>query len=94
MRRPQAWARASRWSPSEVPLSVELGPGLIASIYDGIQRPLDDIMKISGNNLKARRRGPVAQSATGNGILSRRQRSEIEVCRWGRHRNRAGDRRL
>ncbi len=37
----------------EVPLSVELGPGLIASIYDGIQRPLDDIMKVSkGNNLK------------------------------------------
>ena len=36
----------------EVPLSVELGPGLIRSIYDGIQRPLDDIMKISGNNLK------------------------------------------
>ena len=33
-------------------MSVELGPGLIASIYDGIQRPLDDIMKISGNNLK------------------------------------------
>lgn len=36
----------------DVPMSVELGPGLIASIYDGIQRPLDDIMKISGNNLK------------------------------------------
>ena len=36
----------------EVPMSVELGPGLIRSIYDGIQRPLDDIMKISGNNLK------------------------------------------
>ncbi|MGI6007502.1 MAG: V-type ATP synthase subunit A [Ruminococcus sp.] len=36
----------------DVPLSVELGPGLISSIYDGIQRPLDDIMKISGNNLK------------------------------------------
>lgn len=34
------------------PLSVELGPGLISSIYDGIQRPLDDIMKISGYNLK------------------------------------------
>ncbi len=34
------------------PLSVELGPGLIGSIFDGIQRPLDDIMKISGNNLK------------------------------------------
>ena len=37
---------------TEIPLSVELGPGLITSIYDGIQRPLDDIMKIAGNNLK------------------------------------------
>jgi V/A-type H+-transporting ATPase subunit A len=36
----------------EVPMSVELGPGLISSIYDGIQRPLDDIMKVSGNSLK------------------------------------------
>lgn len=34
------------------PLSVELGPGLIGSIYDGIQRPLDKIMEISGSNLK------------------------------------------
>ncbi len=34
-----------------MPLSVELGPGLISSIYDGIQRPLDDIMKVCGNNL-------------------------------------------
>ena len=36
----------------EVPMSVELGPGLITSIYDGIQRPLDDIMKVSGSSLK------------------------------------------
>lgn len=35
-----------------MPLSVELGPGLIGSIFDGIQRPLDDIMKVSGNNIK------------------------------------------
>lgn len=35
-----------------MPLSVELGPGLIGSIFDGIQRPLDDIMKAAGNNLK------------------------------------------
>lgn len=34
------------------PMSVELGPGLIGSIYDGIQRPLDDIMNLAGNNLK------------------------------------------
>ena len=33
------------------PLSVELGPGLISNIYDGIQSPLEDIMKLSGNNL-------------------------------------------
>ena len=35
-----------------VPMSVELGPGLIGSIYDGIQRPLEEIMKVSGNSLK------------------------------------------
>ncbi|MCB5941043.1 V-type ATP synthase subunit A [bacterium 210820-DFI.6.52] len=34
------------------PMSVELGPGLIGSIFDGIQRPLDDIMKATGNNLQ------------------------------------------
>ncbi len=34
-----------------VPMSVELGPGLIGSIYDGIQRPLDAIMEATGGNL-------------------------------------------
>ncbi|MFR9147366.1 MAG: V-type ATP synthase subunit A [Mediterraneibacter sp.] len=54
----QVYEETSGLGPGEpvesmgVPMSVELGPGLIASIYDGIQRPLDDIMKISGNNLK------------------------------------------
>ncbi len=33
------------------PLSVELGPGLIESIFDGIQRPLDMLMKFSGNRI-------------------------------------------
>lgn len=34
------------------PLSVELGPGLIENIYDGIQRPLEVIMeKVQGNSL-------------------------------------------
>ena len=37
-----------------MPMSVELGPGLISSIYDGIQRPLDDIMKVTGSNLLQR----------------------------------------
>ncbi|MCR4563522.1 MAG: V-type ATP synthase subunit A [Clostridiales bacterium] len=34
------------------PLSVELGPGLIGSIYDGIQRPLEEIMKQTGSLLQ------------------------------------------
>ena len=33
------------------PLSVELGPGLLGSIFDGIQRPLEEIRKVTGNNL-------------------------------------------
>ena len=37
-----------------VPMSVELGPGLIGSIYDGIQRPLEKIMETSGSNLLKR----------------------------------------
>jgi len=36
---------------TNTPLSVELGPGLIENIYDGIQRPLNEIMKISGTNI-------------------------------------------
>jgi len=31
------------------PLSVELGPGLLGNIFDGIQRPLKDIAKMSGD---------------------------------------------
>jgi V/A-type H+/Na+-transporting ATPase subunit A len=31
------------------PLSVELGPGLIGSIYDGIQRPLDTLRQATGD---------------------------------------------
>ncbi|RKX94905.1 MAG: V-type ATP synthase subunit A, partial [Spirochaetes bacterium] len=31
------------------PLSVELGPGLIESIYDGVQRPLDMIKEVAGD---------------------------------------------
>ena len=54
----QVYEETSGLGPGEVvestgaPLSVELGPGLIGSIYDGIQRPLNEIMKIAGTNLK------------------------------------------
>jgi V/A-type H+-transporting ATPase subunit A len=33
---------------SGIPLSVELGPGLLTSIYDGIQRPLTEIRELTG----------------------------------------------
>ncbi|NLM68930.1 MAG: V-type ATP synthase subunit A [Firmicutes bacterium] len=33
------------------PLSVELGPGLIGTIFDGIQRPLEAIREIAGSNI-------------------------------------------
>ncbi len=34
---------------TEQPLSVELGPGLLSSIYDGVQRPLPVLMELSGD---------------------------------------------
>ena len=34
-----------------LPLSVELGPGLLESIYDGIQRPLTEIRKLTGSTI-------------------------------------------
>jgi len=34
-----------------LPLSVELGPGLIESIFDGIQRPLTDIREKTGDRI-------------------------------------------
>jgi V/A-type H+-transporting ATPase subunit A len=43
------------------PLSVYLGPGLIGSIYDGIQRPLKEIVKKSGSYLKPGIKAPPLQ---------------------------------
>lgn len=54
-----------------VPLSVELGPGLISSIFDGIQRPLVEIMNRTGNNLA---RGIEVPS------LSREKKWHFEPC--------------
>lgn len=54
----QVYEETSGLAPGEpvestgAPLSVELGPGLIGSIFDGIQRPLVDIMEATGTNLK------------------------------------------
>ena len=36
---------------TDAPLSVELGPGLIGGIYDGIQRPLDKLRALGGDRI-------------------------------------------
>ena len=43
--------RGDRVVSTGAPLSVELGPGLIGSIYDGIQRPLETMKLKYGSNL-------------------------------------------
>ena len=55
MRRPsRCTRRLSGLGPGAVvettgaPRSVELGPGIIENIYDGIQRPLEGIMRKAG----------------------------------------------
>ncbi len=53
----QVYEETSGLGPGEpvvstrAPLSVELGPGLIENIFDGIQRPLESIRTASGNNI-------------------------------------------
>ncbi len=54
----QVYEETSGLGPGEpvestgMPMSVELGPGLLRSIYDGIQRPLEVIKKKSGQRLQ------------------------------------------
>ncbi|MBT3275781.1 MAG: V-type ATP synthase subunit A, partial [Spirochaetales bacterium] len=43
---------------SAIPLSLELGPGIIGTIYDGIQRPLEKLFAISGNYIERGLRVP------------------------------------
>lgn len=53
----QVYEETSGLGPGEevvstgMPLSVELGPGLISTIYDGIQRPLERLYELSGTNI-------------------------------------------
>lgn len=54
----QVYEETSGLGPGEevvstgMPMSVELGPGLISTIYDGIQRPLEGLYKASGTNIQ------------------------------------------
>ena len=53
----QVYEETSGLGPGEkvettgMPLSVELGPGIIEGIYDGIQRPLTELVKQAGNRI-------------------------------------------
>ncbi|GAB6055000.1 ATP synthase subunit A [Methanobacterium alkalithermotolerans] len=54
----QVYEETAGLKPGEIvestggPLSVELGPGIIGSIFDGIQRPLEKIKIVAGDYIK------------------------------------------
>ncbi|MCI8611646.1 MAG: V-type ATP synthase subunit A [Clostridiales bacterium] len=43
--------RGERVVSTGAPLSVELGPGIVTNIYDGIQRPLEKMWELYGSNI-------------------------------------------
>lgn len=53
------------------PLSVELGPGLIETMYDGIQRPLEEMVAAVGPNITRGIKVPA---------LSRTKKWHFEPC--------------
>ena len=59
------------------PLSVELGPGLVSSIYDGIQRPLDIIRDKEGDFV-----------TRGSKFLPSIGRKNGNFCQWSRRNSR------
>ena len=71
--------------PTGGALSVELGPGLLESIYDGVQRPLDVIRESSGNFI-IRGTDVPAWPETGSGSsppFSRRGSKSLKEMSWG-----------
>ena len=48
MRRTSGLGPGAEVETTGLPLSVELGPGMLENIYDGIQRPLPEIRSMSG----------------------------------------------
>ena len=44
----------NQWSQPELPLSVELGPGLISQMFDGIQRPLERFQEVTASDFLVR----------------------------------------
>ena len=51
-------APGAPFSPEGVPLQVELGPGLLGAVFDGVQRPLEALARTDGDFLGRGRRAP------------------------------------
>lgn len=74
------------------PLSVELAPGLIEGIYDGIQRPLEKLKEASGDRISRGIDIPAIDHDK-NGVSCRRKsRRQSVVGRRYRHRQRKRNR--
>src|SRR3989344_2652959 len=57
------------------PLSVELGPGLLESIYDGIQRPLQEVLLKTGDF--------IGRGVTANSIDRKKKWSFVPTAKKG-----------
>ena len=69
------------------PLSVELGPGLLGAIFDGVQRPLQAVREQSGDRIA---RGVSVPSLAARQALALRSRSAATDRRADRRRRCAG----
>ena len=82
--------------PTDEPLSVELGPGLIGSMFDGIQRPLKKMLETSGERIgrgvhvnaldrkakyKFRAKAKKGDKVTPGCVLGEVQENELVVCK-------------
>ena len=60
-------------------LSVELGPGLLTSIYDGIQRPLESIASSLKTFSSQEESSYLASTKTNTGISTQTKTSMLEI---------------
>ena len=75
---------------TETPLSVELGPGLLASIYDGVQRPLPVLLQLSGDFIGRGITAPGLDRIEKVGVCSGGERTATRSLGRGRDRDGEG----
>lgn len=74
------------------PLSVELAPGLIEGIYDGIQRPLEKLKEASGDRIQGVSISPLSTTIKMAFRADEKSRRQSVVGRRYRHRQRKRNR--